>query len=407
MSEQINPPARLLMGPGPINADPRVLRAMSAQLVGQYDPAMTGYMNETMELYRAVFRTRNEATVLVDGTARAGTEAALVSLLEPGDRVLVPVFGRFGHLLTEIAERCGAEVRTIDVPWGEVFDPEQVERAVVAHAPKLLAVVHGDTSTTVAQPLAGLGEICRRHGVLFYTDATATLGGNTFLADAWGLDAATAGLQKCLAGPSGSSPVTLSDRAVEAVTARKSIEAGIREDDEPVRANRVRSNYFDLGMILDYWGERRLNHHTEATSMLYGARECARILLQEGVDDAVERHRLHGEALAAGLQGLGLTLFGDQRHRMNNVVGVEIPDGVDGEGVRTALLGDYGVEIGTSFGPLRGRIWRVGAMGYNARKDAVLTTLAALEQVLRQAGHRVVAGGGVGAAQERYQEAAP
>lgn len=405
MIPQLDPPARLLMGPGPINADPRVLRAMAAPLVGQFDPVMTGYMAATADLYRRVLRTTNEATVLVDGTARAGIEAAIVSLVRPGDRVLVPVFGRFGHLLVEIAERCGADVRTIAVPWGEVFTPEQVEAAVVREQPALLAVVHGDTSTAMVQPLAEIGEICRRHDVLLYTDVTASIGGNAVEVDAWHVDAATAGLQKCLAGPPGSAPVTLSGRAVAVVEARKSYEAGIREAGEPVRSDRVASNYLDLGMILDYWGARRLNHHTEATSMLYAAHECARILLEEGVERAVERHRVHGAAMAAGLEGLGLRLFGDREHRMHNVVAVEIPDGIDGEAVRGRLLADYGIEIGTSFGPLHGRIWRVGVMGYNARRDAVLMTLAALEQVLRQAGHRVAGGAGVGAALERYEGA--
>ncbi|MFS4505855.1 pyridoxal-phosphate-dependent aminotransferase family protein [Clavibacter sp. Sh2141] len=400
----IDPPARLLMGPGPIDADPRVLRAMSAQLVGQYDPWMTSTMNETMELYRGVFRTRNEQTLLVDGTSRAGIEAALVSLLEPGDRVLVPVFGRFGHLLREICERAGAEVHTIEVPWGEVFAPEAIEEAIVRTRPKLLAVVHGDTSTTMAQPLDELGAICREHGVLLYTDVTASLAGNAVETDAWGLDAVTAGLQKCLAGPSGSAPATFSPRAEAVIRARSSVEAGIRVDGDPVREDRIRSNYLDLAMIFDYWGPRRLNHHTEATTMLYGARECARLLVAEGMDAAVERHRLHGRAMLAGVQGLGLSTFGDLAHRMNNVVAVEIPDGVDGDGVRGALLADFGIEIGTSFGPLHGRVWRIGTMGYNARKDTVLTTLAALEQVLRRAGAPVTPGGGVGAAYDAYAD---
>ncbi|QTE31505.1 alanine--glyoxylate aminotransferase family protein [Pengzhenrongella sicca] len=390
------------MGPGPINADPRVLRAMSAQLVGQFDPAMTGYMNETMALYRGVFRTANAATMLVDGTSRAGIEAALVSLIEPGDRVLVPIFGRFGHLLREIATRCGADVHVREVPWGTVFTAAALEQAVAETRPALVAVVHGDTSTTLAQPLDELGAICARHGALLYADVTGTLGGNDVDVDGWGLDAATAGLQKCLGGPSGSAPITLSTRAVAVLDARRSIEAGLRDEGDRIAASPIRSNYLDLAMILDYWGERRLNHHTEAGSMLYAARECARILLEEGLDAAVERHRLHGAAMAAGLRGLGLTLFGDQSARMTNVVGVEIPAGIDGDGARAAMLTDFGIEIGTSFGPLHGRIWRIGTMGYNARRDAVLTTLAALEQVLRRGGHAVTAGGGVGAALEAY-----
>jgi (S)-ureidoglycine-glyoxylate aminotransferase len=403
LPEPINPPARLLMGPGPINADPRVLRAMSAQLVGQYDPAMTGYMNETMELYRGVFKTRNDATFLIDGTSRAGIEAAFVSLIEPGDRVLVPVFGRFGNLLKEIAGRCQADVRVIEREWGTVFTPAEIEAALIEHKPKLLAIVHGDTSTTVAQPLDELGALAAKHGALLYTDTTASLGGNAFELDAWGIDVVTSGLQKCLAGPSGSSPISLSAKAVDVVNSRKSVEAGIRSEGDAVSATPIRSNYFDISQILDYWGPKRLNHHTEATSMLYAARECARILVDEGLDQAVERHRLHGTAMVEGLKGLGLALFGDQSVRMNNVVGVTIPDGIDGDGVRSAMLADYGIEIGTSFGPMAGKVWRIGTMGYNARKDTVLTTLATLEQVLRQGGLRVTAGSGVGAALDYYQ----
>ncbi|PPH97957.1 aminotransferase, partial [Rathayibacter sp. AY1B7] len=383
------------MGPGPINADPRVLRAMSAQLVGQYDPFMTATMTETQELYRQVFRTRNEKTMLVDGTSRAGIEAALVSMLEPGDRVLVPVFGRFGHLLREIAERCGAEVHVIEAEWGQVFPVSAIAEALARVKPKMLAVVHGDTSTTMAQPLEELGALCEKHGALFYTDVTASLAGNAFATDELGLDAVTAGLQKCLGGPSGSAPVTFSEKAVAVIESRRSIEAGIRDEGDTVSARRVRSNYFDLGMIFDYWGPRRLNHHTEATTMLYGARECARIVVEEGLDETVARHALHGSAMLAGVRGLDLEVFGDVGHKMTNVVAVRIPQGVNGDAVRGEMLADFGIEIGTSFGPLHGKVWRIGTMGYNARTDAVLTTLSALEAVLRRAGASVPVGGGV------------
>ncbi|AND16664.1 pyridoxal-phosphate-dependent aminotransferase family protein [Rathayibacter tritici] len=398
----VDPPPRLLMGPGPINADPRVLRAMSAQLVGQYDPFMTATMTETQELYRQVFRTRNDKTMLIDGTSRAGIEAALVSMLEPGDRVLVPIFGRFGHLLREIAERCGAEVHVIEAEWGQVFPVSAIAEALARVKPKVLAVVHGDTSTTMAQPLEDLGALCEKHGALFYTDVTASLAGNAFAADELGLDAVSAGLQKCLGGPSGSAPVTFSEKAVAVIESRKSIEAGIRDEGDAVSARRVRSNYFDLGMVFDYWGPRRLNHHTEATTMLYGARECARLLVEEGIDAAVARHELHGAAMLAGVRGLGLEVFGDVAHKMSNVVAVHIPQGVNGDAVRGEMLTDFGIEIGTSFGPLHGKVWRIGTMGYNARTDAVLTTLAALEAVLRRAGAAVPVGGGIAGAYEVY-----
>lgn len=401
---QINPPTRLLMGPGPINADPRVLRAMSSQLIGQYDPAMTDYMNQVMALYRGVFRTENRWTMLIDGTSRAGIEAILLSAIRPGDKVLVPVFGRFGHLLCEIARRCRAEVHIIEVPWGEVFSPDMIEDAIKKVRPRLLLTVQGDTSTTMLQPLAELGDICRRHDVLFYADVTASLGGNRLETDAWGLDAVSAGLQKCLGGPSGSSPITLSPQFAEQIRRRKCIEQGIRtqahiDGDEEM----IYSNYFDLGMIMDYWGPERLNHHTEATSMLFAARECARVMLEEGLDNGVARHALHGSALLAGIQGMGLAVFGDLKHRMNNVLGVIIPEGIPGDQVRQLMLNDFGIEIGTSFGPLNGKIWRIGTMGYNARKDCVMQTLVALEAVLNRLGYATVQGVGLQAAWDVYQ----
>ena len=401
----VDPPARLLMGPGPVNADPRVLRALSTPLVGQYDPWMTATMTETMGLYRELFATSNEQTFLVDGTSRAGIEAALVSLVEPGARVLVPVFGRFGHLLTEIAARCGGEVHVVEAEWGQAVPASAIEEAIRRVRPDLVAVVHGDTSTTIAQPLEELAAVAHRHGALVYVDATASLGGNPFETDAWDLDVVTAGLQKCLSGPPGSAPITISEAAVAAIDARRSVEAGIREEGDAVSERPIASNYLDLAQIMDYWGPRRLNHHTEATSMLYAARECARVVLAEGRDAVIERHRIAGEAMAAGLQALGLTLFGDQSHKMTNVVAVEIPPGIGGDAVRASLLTDYGIEIGTSFGPLHGRVWRVGTMGVNARRDAVLTTLAALEQVLRRAGFPVShPGAGVDAALARWDD---
>ncbi|WP_156758840.1 pyridoxal-phosphate-dependent aminotransferase family protein [Microbacterium karelineae] len=401
----LEPPHRLLMGPGPISAYPSVLRAMSSPLVGQYDPFMTDAMGDVQRLYREVWATRNEQTFLVDGTSRAGIEAAIVSLVRPGEKVLVPVFGRFGHLLAEIAERASAEVHRIEVPWGQVVPTSMIEEAVARVKPALLALVQGDTSTTMNQPLDEIGAICEKHGVLFYSDATASLGGNAFEADDWGLDAATAGLQKCLGGPSGSAPITLSERAVDVIRSRRRIEAGIREDGDESAADFVRSNYFDLGMIIDYWGPRRLNHHTEATSMLYAARECASVLLTEGRDAVIARHEIAGRAMLAGVEALGLRVFGDVAHKMNNVVAVLIPEGVPGDEARQAMLDDFAIEIGTSFGPLHGRVWRIGTMGYNARKDAVLTTLAALEQVLRR-WVSVPAGGGVAAAADVLRGAA-
>ena len=383
MVEPIDPPQRLLMGPGPINADPRVLRVMSAPRLGQFDPVFRQYMKEASELYRGVFQTQNRWTVLIDGSARAAIEAALVSLIEPGDRVLVPVFGRFGHLKVEIARRCGADVRALETEWGTVFPPDVLERAMRDFRPKLVAVSHGDTSTTMAQPLADLGNFCRKSDAILYVDATATLGGMELPTDAWQLDVVSAGLQKCLGGPPGSAPLTLNQRAEARILRRRHTEEGIRQPGEPQGDGPViRSNYFDLAMIMDYWSDKALNHHTEATSMLYAAHECARILLEEGLQKSFARHARASQALVAGLQAMGLKLYGDLAHKMPNVTGVYIPEGVDGEAVRRALLEQHNIEIGTSFGPLRGRIWRIGTMGYNARPEAVEQTLRALDAVL-------------------------
>ena len=404
--DDINPPPRLLMGPGPITADPRVLRAMSAQLLGQFDPAFTEYMNQTMVLYRQVFQTQNRWTFLIDGTARSAIEAVLVSLIEPGDTVLVPIFGRFGHLKTEIAARCGAHIVNIETDWGTVFEPQQIEDAIRQNRPKVVAICQGDTSTTMAQPLDELGEICRRYDALLYVDATASIVGMDLPVDDWQIDACTAGLQKCLGGPSGSAPITFNDRVEAETQRRKHIEQGIQPPGhQPGPGQRVHSNYFDLAMLMDYWSEKRLNHHTEATTMLYGARECARIVLKEGLQNCFARHALASRALCAGLQAMGLELFGDQHHKMPNVTGVTIPSNVQGEAVRHSLLHDFGIEIGTSFGPLHGKIWRIGTMGYACRKENILICLNALEAVLRQQAYKAPAGEGVDAAMAIYREA--
>ena len=402
--EELNPPQRLIMGPGPVNVDPRVLNAMSMPLLGQFDPAFTEYMNETMVLYRQVFQTENRWTILIDGMARSAIETFMVSVLEPGDKVLVPVFGRFGHLLTEIAERCGADVEVIEVEWGVVFDPQHIEDAVKRVRPKVVALCQGDTSTTMAQPLEEIGEICSRYDAISFVDATASLVGMDLPVDKWKLDCVSAGLQKCLAGPPGIAPITFNDKVAEIVNRRKHIEKGIRpESFVAAKGPMVASNYFDLGMLMDYWSDTRLNHHTEATSMLYAARECARIVLKEGLIDIFDRHSLASRAMIAGLEGLGLKVFGDKKYKMPNATGVYIPDHIDGEAARAQMLHDFGIEIGTSFGPLHGKIWRIGAMGYNCRKHNILTCLAALEATLRQNNVSVPAGGGVDAALKEFR----
>ena len=259
-----------------------------------------------MALYRQVFRTANHWTFLIDGTARAGIEACLASIVAPGDKMLVPIFGRFGHLKVEIGRRLGADVASIETEWGRVFEPGDIEAAIKQHRPRMLAICQGDTSTTMLQPLAEIGALCRKHDVLLYVDCTASLGGNPFEMDEWQIDIASAGLQKCLSGPPGSSPVTFSDRVAEVVNARKHVEQGIKtpgmvEGNGPI----IRSNYFDLAMLMDYWSPKRLNHHTEAASMLYAARECARVVLGEGLEAGFARHRAGQRRAARGPRGHG------------------------------------------------------------------------------------------------------
>lgn len=405
--EELDPEPRLLMGPGPVDVYPRVLRAMSVPLQGQFDPQFSGYMNQVMALYREVYRTRNHWTLLIDGTARAGIEACLTSIISPGDRVLVPIFGRFGHLLVEIAQRAKADVTAVETEWGRVFDPDMIEDAVKRVKPKLVAMCQGDTSTTMLHPLAEIGAICRRHDALLYVDCTASIAGNPFETDAWQIDAASCGLQKCLSGPPGSSPITFNERVAELVTERRHFEAGIRplgavDGNGPI----IQSNYFDLAMLMDYWSPKRLNHHTEAASMLYAARECARVVLEEGIDKGIARHRLASSALRAGLEAMGLELFGDPANRMANVTGVVIPKTIQNpDKLRADLLTDFGIEIGTSFGPLAGKIWRIGTMGYVCRRQNVLRCLASLEQVLRRSGYTAPAGKGVDAAAAVYDKA--
>ena len=386
------PGPRVLLGPGPSMADPRVLRAMSTPLLGQFDPEFTAIMNEVMELTRFAFETANARAFPVPGTGRAGLEAALVSLIEPGDRVVVAECGRFGLLLIEIAERCGAEVIPVRSEWGRLIDLDAIETALKAARTKLVAVVHGETSTGILQPLADVARLAHDHGALLVADCVVTLGGSEVAVDRWDVDVATAGTQKCLSCPSGLAPVTYNARAEAAIRGRRS---------------KVRSNYLDLGQLADYWSPARFNHHTAPTAMVYGLREALRAVHEEGLAARFARHRLHGDALRAGLDALGLTLFGKEprEHRLPFLTPVVVPDGVDELRVRRRLVEDFGIEIGAAFGPLQGKIWRIGTMGYSAQRQFVLVCLAALEHALRLEGHRAPAGAGVDAALAHYAAA--
>lgn len=401
---EIQAPLRTIMTPGPVEADPRVLRAMATPILGQFDPAFTQMMNETMDMIRQTFQTKNQWAFPIDGTSRSGLEAVLCSLIEPGDKVLVPIFGRFGHLLTEIAERQGAEIHLMECKWGEVFDQQAVIDEVKRVQPKILAIVHGETSTGCMQPLDQIGPACRELGVLTVVDAVASIGGVPVKVDEWQLDAVIGGTQKCISVPSGMAPITYNERVERILASRKKVERGVaQESDRRDVAHPIRSNYFDLSQLQDYWGPRRLNHHTEATSMLYALREGLRVLLEEGLEERFERHKLHEQALIAGIRGMGLELFNDFDWKLPVVTCIKIPAGVDGESVRSLLLNQFGIEIASSFGPLHGQIWRIGTMGYSCRKENVLFVLAALEAVLIRHKASIAIGKGVQEALDVYE----
>ncbi|MBD7939014.1 alanine--glyoxylate aminotransferase family protein [Cytobacillus sp. Sa5YUA1] len=381
----LNTPSRTIMTPGPVEVDPRVLRAMSTPIVGQFDPAFTKLMNEVMEMIRQVFQTKNRWAFPIDGTSRAGNEALLASIIEPGDKVFVPIYGRFGHLLVEICERYGADVYSIQCPWGEVFDTDVVIAEMEKISPKVVAIVHGETSTGRMQPLEKIGKACREQDAILIVDAVASIGGVEVKTDEWFIDGLIGGTQKCLSVPAGMAPITFNGRIEKLILERKKVEAGIATaEDEQYQRSRmaIASNYFDLAMLMDYWSPRRLNHHTEATSMVYALYEGLRLVLEEGLKPRFIRHLLHEKALVTGIQAMGLKLYGDSEHKLPCVTCIEIPAGVDGESVRKMLLKEFSIEIASSFGPLQGKIWRIGTMGYSCRKENVLAVLGGLEAVL-------------------------
>lgn len=405
--KELDTPLRTIMTPGPVEVDPRVLRAMSTPILGQFDPAFTKIMNEVMEMLRSLFQTKNQWAFPVDGTSRSGLEALLCSVIEPNDKVLVPIFGRFGHLLVEICERYGADVHTIECPWGEVFDQDEIIAEMKIVKPKITALVHGETSTGRMQPLDKIGAACREQDVLFIVDAVASIGGTEVKVDEWFIDGIAGGTQKCLSVPSGMAPISYNERIEKILADRKKVERGISTDeDRQNELNRVhltiRSNYFDLSMLQDYWGPRRLNHHTEATSMLYALREGLRIVHQEGLEARFARHKEHETALVMGLEAMGLSLFGDSTCKLPTVTCIQVPEGVDPESVRAMLLNEFGIEIASSFGPLHGKIWRIGTMGYSCRKENILRVLSALEGVLIRHGAPIQPGKAIQAALDFY-----
>ncbi|GED12503.1 pyridoxal-phosphate-dependent aminotransferase family protein [Aneurinibacillus migulanus] len=390
MFKELNPPSRVLMGPGPSDVHPRVLKAMATPLIGHLDPSFLQIMNETMELMRTVFETKNELTLAMSGTGSSGMETVFVNLLEPGDKVVIGVNGLFGERMVDVAERCGAEVIRIEASWGDIIRPEQVEEVLQEHAGvKAVAVVHAETSTGALQPLSEISQLVHEHEALLIVDAVTSLGGVKVGIDENEVDACYSGTQKCISAPPGLSPVTFSRRAAEAMAKRKS---------------KVQSWYLDLSMIQNYWGQERFYHHTAPISMNYALREALRIVMEEGLENTWERHWKLGRALQSGLEGMGLSLHVAENIRLPQLTSVYIPDGVEDTLVRKQLLEQYGIEIGGGLGALKGKVWRVGLMGFSCQPRNVLLFLAALEEVLAQQGAHVRRGEGRTIAAEIIQK---
>ncbi len=365
---ELTPTARFLMGPGPSDVHPRVLKAMATPLVGHLDPQFVEIMNGVQAMLRQLFRTENELTFAVSGTGSAGMEACFVNLLEPGDEALICVNGVFGNRMCDNAERCGAKVTRVDAPWGQPIDPALVKKALETCKPKLVAVVHAETSTGVRQPLEEIGALAHGVGALFLVDAVTSLGGIDVRVDDWGIDAIYSGTQKCLSAPPGLAPVSFSPRAVEAMEKR---------------STKVQSWYLDLSMLRNYWGgSKRVYHHTAPITMGYALYEALRLILEEGLEARFERHARNHALLRDGLEELGFQFVVAPEYRLPMLNAVTIPAGLEDAATRTHLLQDYNIEIGAGLGDFAGKVWRIGLMGCSCTVNHVNLLLAALRETM-------------------------
>jgi len=373
----IDPGQRVLMGPGPSDVPARVLQAMSAPCIGHLDPYFLSVMDETQRLLRFLFQTENALTIPVSGTGSSGMETCFVNLVEPGDEVVVCVNGVFGTRMSDIVNRIGGRLIRVDGEWGRAIDPEVVRKAIKGKKPKVLAVVHAETSTGVCQPLEQLAEITKDYGALFLVDMVTSLGGMEVSLDKTGVDAAYSGTQKCVSCPPGLSPISFSKKAMDALENRKTP---------------VVSWYLDMTMVKSYWGAERKYHHTAPINMIYGLREALRIIAEEGLKARFARHQMNHKALVAGVEAMGLSMLVPAAERLPMLNAVRIPDGADDMKVRKRLLSEFGIEIGGGLGEFAGKIWRVGLMGHASRRRNVFLFLSALETVLKGQGVRVKPG---------------
>ena len=362
-----NPPIRILLGPGPSPVHPRVLEAMALPVVGHLDPKFLEIMDQNMAMLREVFRTNNRLALPMSGTGSAGMETCFVNLVEPGDNVLIGVNGVFGTRMVDVAQRCGAQVDTVEAEWGTALDPQKFKTALAQKKYQLVAIVHAETSTGVLQPLDDIAKLVRESGPLFLVDTVTSLGGVPVGVDRLGIDACYSGTQKCLGCPPGLSPVTFSERAVEVLRHRKT---------------KVQSWYLDLSMIEKYWGSERVYHHTAPISMNYALHEALRLVLEEGLEASWKRHRQVHETFVREMRKLELEPAVAEPIRAPMINTVKIPEGVDDPNVRQRLYDDFNIEIGAGLGPLKGKVWRVGLMGHGARVENVEILAQALKQLI-------------------------
>jgi alanine-glyoxylate transaminase / serine-glyoxylate transaminase / serine-pyruvate transaminase len=390
MSTEFHPPARILMGPGPCNVDPRVLLSMAKPLLGHLDPEFIKIMHRIQELLRPIFGTKNDLTLPISGTGSAGMEAAFVNLVEPGDKVLVCVNGYFGERMAHVAERLTNNLRVLPGTWGAPFDPAVIEKEIKSFQPRVLALVHAETSTGVLQPMEDLSNILKKYpDTYLLVDAVTSLGGHPLKVDEWGIDACYSGSQKCLSSPPGLAPITFSPRAVEKINKR---------------SQKAYSFYLDMSVLGKYWGKDQTYHHTAPISMNYALLESLRIIHEEGLENRFERHRRNHLGLVRGIEAMGLKMLVAEPYRLWSLNTVLIPDGIDDLKARKKLLQEYNLEIGGGLGSLKGKIWRVGLMGYSSSEANAIFFLTALEQALREQGFEVPRGAGATAAKDFYSK---
>jgi alanine-glyoxylate transaminase / serine-glyoxylate transaminase / serine-pyruvate transaminase len=386
IAPELHPPIRTLMGPGPSDTHPRVLQALAKGTVGHLDPYYLETMNGLQAMLREVFRTKNPMTMAISGTGSAGMEATVVNLIEPGDSMVVCVNGVFGGRMVDVAERAGAKVTKVERPWGEVFSVDDLKAALAAK-PKVVGIVLAETSTGAWQPIEEISKAVHEAGALLLVDAVTGLGGVPVEVDGWQIDAIYSGTQKCLSCPPGLAPVSFSPRAMEAILGRKT---------------KVQSWYLDVSMLANYWGQNRVYHHTGPINMTYALYEALRLVLTEGLDNCFARHKRNHQALRAGLAAIGINYATAESVTLPQLNAVLVPQGVDDAAVRSGLLNRFGIEIGAGLGAYKGKVWRIGLMGYGSRPANVLLFLSALEQLLAEQNYKFDRGASIAAANGIY-----